>query len=365
MKIGIDARFLTHPQRGGFKSYTYALVNALAETNGGNEYVLYTDRPAESMSLRESFQVTSILAANSILREQLVLPWVMMRDGVDLAHFPCNTGPVIFGPKMIVTMHDAIPLRNDKGGASLDLKQRVLRQYWRTVMPRAAQRARLLTTVSEHARQELCDRLRLPESAFRVIPGSIDPVFLGDEPGSRPADVSPDARFLLAFASRDGRKNHGRAAESFRLASSKFPGLSLVIVCSHPSLRSTIEGGRGVIPVGPASMEELVWLYRHALALVFPSLDEGFGLPPLEAMACGTPVVASNAGSLPQVLGDSAYFADPIDAQGLAQGINAVLSDGALRADLIARGRRRATEFSRERMGRRLTAVYAEAAGDR
>jgi glycosyltransferase involved in cell wall biosynthesis len=179
-----------------------------------------------------------------------------------------------------------------------------------------------------------------------------------------PAGIAPGSSFILAFASADGRKNHATAIEAYDVLAPEFPNLKLALVCSHPQVRDGIKRPHdsGVIPVGPVSLQELIWLYRNALALVFPSFDEGFGLPPLEAMACGTPVVVSKAGSLPEVVGDCAVFADPCDAAAVAEGLKLVLTDGHLRSGLVSAGREHAARFSRENTGRELIAAYSQAA---
>ena len=366
MKIGIDARFLTHPQCGGFKSYTHTIISALAETDAVNQYILYTDRPPDTaFRLPANFEIKPVTVRNGILREQFFIPFAMRRDHLDLAHFPCNTAPVFPGTKMVVTIHDAIPLHQSRKPSRRNIKNRLLNTYWRTMIPRSARRAVMLITDSEHARNDLCAKLNLPAERIRVVYLALNPIFTGIGGCIPPAELSIGMPFILAFASPDGRKNHPIAIEAYRKACQGSSKPKLALVCSHPSVRSENEctPSDGIIPLGPVALEELLWLYRNAQALVFPSIDEGFGLPPLEAMACGTPVIASSAGSLQEVLGDSAVYVDPMNAADIARGMQLVLGDESLRDSLIHRGRERAARFSREQMGRELTAIYREAVG--
>ena len=354
MKIGIDARFLTHPQHGGFKSYTRAIVSALAEVDGQNQYFLYTDRPSDR-KLPANFSVRPVKGLNAIIREQVILPLMMRKDRVDLAHFPCNTGPIVSSLPIIATIHDVIPFRKRKYESR---KQRLLNSYWRAVMPRCARRARLVLTVSGHVVSDLVQTLSLSREKIRVVHNSVDPIFLGDEPGTKPSAIEDGAEFILAFASADGRKNHKGVLEAYKILKPEFANLEIALVCSNSRAKADCDVG---IPLKNVSNRELVWLYRHALVFVFPSFDEGFGLPPLEAMACRTPVVSSDSGALAEVVGGCALIVDPYDAQIIANGLRLALTNAAMRRRLVKAGRSQAESFSRARMGEKLLAAYAEA----
>lgn len=358
MKIGIDARFLTHPQRGGFKSYTSAIISALAEVGAGNEYVLYTDRPADR-HLPENFSIRPVKGVNAVIREQIVLPLMMRRDGIDLAHFPCNTGPILSNLPMIATIHDTIPFRKREYGSR---KQQLLNSYWRAVMPRCAGKARIVLTVSDYVVNDLVRTLGVAREKIRVVYNSVDPIFLGHDPGIKPSGMEQGAPFILAFASADGRKNHKGVLEAYRTLKPELDDLNLALVCSNSRVVVDCEGA---ISLRRVSNRELVWLYRNALAFVFPSFDEGFGLPPLEAMSCGTPVVASEAGALAEVVNGCAMIVDPHDAAGIANGLRSVLTDHSLRERLIASGRDRASQFTRRLMGEKLLSAYSEAVSSR
>ena len=354
MRIGIDARFLTHSQHGGFKSYTRAIVSALAEVDAENQYILYTDRPP-SRDLPGNFTVKPVKGMNAVIREQIVLPLMMRKDHVDIVHFPCNTGPVLPGLPMIATIHDIISFRRRRYE---NKRQRLLNSYWRAVIPRCARRSRLVLTVSSHVVGDLVQMLALPREKIRVIHNSVDPLFLGDEQGTRPSAMDQGVQFILAFASADGRKNHKGVMEAYKMLQPEFPKLKLAVVCSNSRTKSDCDTG---IPMKNVSNRELVWLYRNALAFVFPSFDEGFGLPPLEAMACRTPVVSSEAGALAEVVNGCSISVDPDNVRSIADGLRLALTNEAMRRKLVEAGRDRAESFSRRRMGEKLLAAYAEA----
>jgi glycosyltransferase involved in cell wall biosynthesis len=365
MKVGIDARFLTHPQWGGFKTYTSSMVDALALTDSRNMYILYTDRPATSICLPSNFEVKPLLCRNSIVREQFVLPFVMRKDVVDVAHFPCNTAPMILSPQMAVTIHDAIPFRKLACGYRLsDWKVRLLTAYWRTAIRRCARIANVVITDSRYSMAQLSKYVELSPNRLEIIPPAVKPIFFKGVSAQPPSELDSQSQFLLTFASSDGRKNHEGSILAYQEVRKHFPTLKLVVVCSHKRVRSVLleKGVEGVLPIGPVHIEELVWLYANAVALVFPSFDEGFGLPPLEAMASGTPVIASQTGSLPEVLGDCAVLVNPYDPASIAQGVKHVLTDADLREELVEKGKERASNFTYEQLGYKLVSAYRRAA---
>lgn len=363
MRVGIEARFLTHPQRGGFKSYTKTVVSALVEADSDNQYILYTDRISDLPSeLPSNFSIRPVSACNAIVREQIVLPRAMEKDMVDVAHFPCNTSSIFCEVPLVVTTHDLIPLRKNSSRKNT-LRQRLLRLYWKTLIPKSAHQARLIITSSEYVKRDVSSTLGTPLEKISVVPIAINSAFSNMTAGQKPSEQEIPKQYILAFAAADGRKNHTSVINAFLDISHEFPALSLVLICAHPDVQSQIESAvdAGVITLNSVSTEELIWLYKHATALVFPSLDEGFGLPPLEAMACGTAVVASDSGSLPEVLEDGAVYVDPFDQNDLAQKIKLVLTDDILRDTLISRGMKQVSNFTGEQMGRSLSSIYAEA----
>lgn len=366
MRIGIDARFLTHPQRGGFKTYTHSVVESLAQEDRDNEYILYIDRSAETITLPSNFKVEPI-GGQAVVREQISLPSAMRRDGIDLAHYLNNTAAINPRCRMVVSMQDAIPLRDTaKFSGEQDFKHRMLARYWRAVMPLAARSASLIVTDSEFTKRDLQSILKLPEDKTHVVPLAVNEVFSPDAVGERPRDVQPGAQFLLAFASADGRKNEGTAIQAHRAVVHLFPSLKLVVVCAHPDVKARIadDSGDGVVALGPVSTDELIWLYLNAVALIFPSFDEGFGLPPIEAMACGTPVIASTGGSIPEITGGCALLAGPKDVLSFAQHIRTIVENEEIRNNLSAKGLVNAGKYTKEAVGKALIAAY-EAAMER
>jgi len=226
---------------------------------------------------------------------------------------------------------------------------------FRTVVPRAARRAERVLTVSERTRRDLIEHYGLPESNIVVTPNGVDPAFGLDGPK---ADGSAYALFVGAL---QPRKDPVSAVEAIALVDG---GLRLVFAgpdkgCG-PALREAVARlglEDRVELLGYVEQERLAALYRGAACLVFPSRYEGFGLPVIEAMACGTPVVATRTSALPEVAGDAAVLVEPGSPAALAQGISDVLAD---RERLTAAGLERARSFSWRKSAERTLAVYRE-----
>lgn len=273
--------------------------------------------------------------------EQAVLPVRARR--AELLVNPANLAPLAFA-RNVVVIHDAAPLR-EPGWYS-----RSYVAWQRAILPALARRARRVVTVSAFSRDEL--RALLGVAAV-VVPGGVDERFTPDAAATG-AGTGSDLPYVLTVASRTARKNLGALAETARRL--RADGVELVAAGGgRPQLRA--EPGAPVRALGHVPDEELPALYAGALAFVLPSLYEGFGLPCLEAMACGTPVVAAARGALPETCGDAALLVDPADTGALADAVAAAIGDEQLRA----RGLRRAASFPWSRTVRELRAVLASA----
>ena len=371
MRIGLDARHLTHPQQGGFKSYTQSLVAAIAKVDQRNEYFVYTDRLSEeAMEFPENFRVR-VVQGSLPVREQVAMPIALARDRVEVAHFLSNTAPLLLRCPYVLTVHDVIPcLPEAAPRVSGGRKARMLDRYWREVIPLAAGRAARIVTVSEFSSTDIQRVLGTAEERIQVLHNGIDPAFRAMDPESYKAALRdyqlPSGPFILGFLSSELRKNSAGIISAFRLIADRVPDCGLVLVSSsrddsgalaEEALRDT-----RITVLRRLPQEHLVALYNAATALVFPSFSEGFGLPVLESMACGTPVITSNIGSLSEVAGDAALLVDPANINGIAQAMLAVISSDRLRQSLSAKGMDRASMFSWEETARCLIETYAKAA---
>jgi glycosyltransferase involved in cell wall biosynthesis len=303
--------------------------------------------------------------AQGLVREGVWYPALAGRRarrlGADILHCP-HPVPATGRPvPLVMTVHDLLPLRHP------ELFPRATRVHTRLSLP-FARRARRLLTNSEHTRAEAIDRLGLPAERVVATPFGIDPRF-------RPLQVPPgwlrerfglERRYVLAVGTLEPRKNLPATLRAFARAAARVPDHDLVIVGSGGwGSAGPLDDAARTLPTAPVltgfvSDTELVRLYSAASCFVFPSLAEGFGFPPLEAMACGAPVVASDRPALPEVLGEAAVLVDPTDPESIADAIVSVLESEELAADLRRRGLHRSAQFTWERCAELTAAVYRE-----
>ncbi len=280
------------------------------------------------------------------------------RAGADILHLPAALGPVRGPLPSVVTIHDLRVLHAPQ-------EFRVwFRHYARVVIPRLARRADRVITVSETTRRDVIEYLKLPEDRVVTVPNGVT---LSGHPSALREYHLP-SRYVLAVGTLEPRKNLVRLFDAVRLLAER-PGtrdIALVHAGGYGWLaREIVRAARTpalqgrVRLLGRVTQEDLAGLYGHARLLAYPSLAEGFGLPVLEAMASGCPVVTSDRSSLPEVAGDAAVFVDPESVEAIVEGIRRVWEDDVLAADLTARGRARARLFSWQRAARLTADVYA------
>ncbi|WP_324718116.1 glycosyltransferase family 1 protein [Carboxydochorda subterranea] len=276
------------------------------------------------------------------LWEQLVLPsWA----GADLLWSPANTGPLRVC-NQVVTIHDLAVLEHPEWFAP------AFARWYAWLLPRLVRRVRRIITVSQFCAARLVDRLGVPDEAIEVIPNGVDARFRPQPPEAvetvRRALRLPE-RYVLYVGSLEPRKNLRVLLDAWRQASSRLADVWLVIAGGtyrafrNPGFR---EFPPRTLLVGHVGDDNLPGLYSGAVCFVYPSLYEGFGLPVLEAMACGVPVIASDIPALREVAGDAALLVPPIDARTLATTVVSLAGSAERRAELAERGLRRSRDYS-------------------
>jgi glycosyltransferase involved in cell wall biosynthesis len=351
VKIGIDAR----NDGTGVGRYTFSLIRELAKLDQENEYTLFLNarRYASYPAPGANFRAVEADIPWFGVREQVRLPRLVARERLDLVHYPHLTVPLLETTPFVVTVHDLNYL--DAGATA---RRAVLRAGYRIELLKA-RRARRLIAVSEHTRNEVVRRLRVDPVRVAVTYEA------ADAPSSEPDPATLDrygieAPFFLYVGSAYPYKNLARLIEAFALVDG---GYTLVLAGDQEDFGAALraQAPQRVVFTGPVSEAELAGLYAAAHAYTFVSLSEGFGLPGLEAMAAGVPVVAARAASLPEVYGDAAHYCDPRDVGSIAAALSEVAGDEQLRSRLAARGKERAAGFSWARTAEKTLAVYREA----
>jgi glycosyltransferase involved in cell wall biosynthesis len=368
VRIGIDARKL---HDFGIGTYIRNLLRQLARIDHDTEYVIFCGPDDRGVldSLGENFRTVAETAGKYSFAEQLKVPLAVRREGVTLFHAPHYVLPPLVRCKSVVTIHDCIHLMFPQY-----LPNRLSLAYARTSISLAARHATRVLTVSESSKRDILRFVNVPPDNIDVIYNSYDDRF-GVEPKAE--DVARvreryqlHDQFVLYAGNVKPHKNLERLIEAFELVHRRgLDHLKLVLIgddiSRYTALRRAVHRYRlhkYVRFLGYLPEETLAVMYRLASVFVFPSLYEGFGLPPLEAMASGTPVVTSNVSSLPEVAGDAAVLVDPYDTSAIADGIYRVLTDEGLRTDLRRLGLVRAHQFSWESSVRRVREIYGQVA---
>jgi len=371
VRIGIDARKL---HDFGIGTYIRNILRELANIDQTTEYVLFSrpDDTAIASELGPNFRAVPTRSAHYSIGEQISIPIAVKRERLDLFHAPHYVLPALTPTRSVVTIHDAIHLMFPEYR-----RHRLGHAYAHASLWTAAHKSDRIFTVSEQSKRDILKFFKVPPDKIVVTPNAIDERF----------SVAPSEEhvmqtreryqlshaYLLYVGNIKPHKNLERLIEAFRLVREQGrPELELIIIGDEisklQSLRRAVHKyqlHRFVRFLGFVPDKTLAVLYRLASVFVFPSLYEGFGLPPLEAMASGTPVVTSNVSSLPEVVGDAAILVDPYRAEAIADGILQVLRSAHLRDDLRQRGFARVKAYSWRRSAQRVREVYGEVVAGR
>jgi glycosyltransferase involved in cell wall biosynthesis len=383
MRIGIDGSCLSN--RRGFGRFARRLVEAMARRDTPHRFLVFVDAPsADMVEVPEGFErvVVDVGEAPSQAasaqgrrrwRDMIAMGHAVSRRGLDVMYFPATYSffPVWNAGRLVVTMHDTLPLRHPE----LVFPRLGGRIAWRLKEAAAARWADRIVTVSQASRRAIEDWLGRPDPRIRVITEGPDPIFGPRRDGAesdavlRRHGLRPGERYLLYVGGLSPHKNLPRLVEAFAQSAGADVRLVLtgdvhdVFHTCVPEIRAAIGrhnlGGR-VLLTGFVPDEDLVFLYGRAYALVQPSLLEGFGLPAVEAMACGTPVIASWAGSLPEVIGEAGAFFDPTDVDSIAAALREFLADPGRRHHLAGRALERSARFTWDAAARALLACFDE-----
>jgi glycosyltransferase involved in cell wall biosynthesis len=391
MRIGVDA--CCWDNKRGFGRFTRELLESLLAIDGSNEYIFFVDSqspdlgdmPVRAERIAAKTKFSQIKAAAADGRRSASDLWAMSREvynhKIDIFFFPAvySYFPILNRAKVVLTLHDVIADHHPE----LIFPNRKSKLFWKLKQKMAIRQADLIATVSEYSKKEITDYFGIPESRIRIISEAARPVFkvLSRNNGFvrtlAEHGLEPEERFVLYVGGISPHKNLKTLVDAFKLmieTETKSP-LKLVLVgdykddpffSAYPNLQKQIaELGiqDKVVFTGFIPDEKLAYLYNAATLLVFPSFEEGFGLPAVEAMACGTPVAASNTGSLPEVIGPAGRFFDPRNAGEMAKVISEVLSDEPMRARMKADGLERARGFGWKRAAEDTLAIFDELSG--
>jgi len=366
VRIAIDARKL---RDFGIGTYIRNLLRHLARLDATTEFVVLCREQdcAFVTELGENFRAVTEPSRPYSLREQFAIPLELRRAGANLFHAPHYVLPPMTPCRSVVTIHDCIHLRFPQY-----LPSRLGYAYARSSLWVAAHRSARVLTVSEASKRDILEYFRVPESKVTVIYNAIDERFHEEPPADEVMRVQERYQltdpFILYAGNIKPHKNLERLIEAFHMVRrGELEHIKLLIIGDEISKYATLRRAvhryklhKHVRFFGFVPDATLAILYRLARVFVFPSLYEGFGLPPLEAMASGTPVITSNLSSLPEVVGDAAMLIDPYQPDAIAGAMRRVLQDERLRDDMRERGLARVREFSWARSVKQVREIYDE-----
>jgi glycosyltransferase involved in cell wall biosynthesis/SAM-dependent methyltransferase len=373
MKIAIDVS-LVCGESAGVGSYVRGLLEGLRSLDLDNEYILFS-----YLDLPQSAELTIPQAPNFALRRMhhsgehweriwsgAALPPKELLEPVDLLHSPFFNAPKEHHGALVVTIHDIAFLRYPQFHTEAN------RLHCLNGTLQTARYADRIIAVSHHTKKELMDYFAISADRIRVIHEAPRKVYYPERDveciRKTLARLGIYQDFILVVGSYEPRKNLQNLLEAYAMHVQRYAGRELLVVAGgagwlNEGLASCVADlgvGERVRFVGYLQESDLRVLYSAARLFVYPSFYEGFGLPPLEAMACGAPVITSNTSSLPEVVGDAAILIDPHNAEEICQAMRLVLSNGDLRAKLRQQSLQRAKRFSWERVAKETLAVYEE-----
>jgi len=370
LHIAIDAHSVGAAQAGN-ESYATNLIEALAEIDSFNQYTLFVTKLEALQRFGHrwpNFRVRLTLPHTPLIRIPLSLSAELRKNPVDLLHVQFTAPPLAPCP-VVVTVHDLSFLH-----LPVTFKRRSRAQL-RLTVKRSARGAARIITGSEHARQDIISSYELPADRVRTIPlaapASFAPIQDKTELQRVRNTYGIEGDYILSVGSIQPRKNLNRLIAAYTWLrdtrpNRKLPQLVLVgkrAWLYHETLRAVSDSGLSdsIVLTGYVPHADLPALYSGALCFVYPSYFEGFGLPPLEAMKCGTPVVVGNRTSLPEVVGDAGMLVDPFDTRALATALEHLIENSDFRKQLRVKGLEQARKFDWRETARQTLEVYREA----
>lgn len=371
MRIGIDARFYGSIGKG-LGRYTSELISWLEKTDTENDYVIFLRRSNFNSYEPKNPRFTKVLAEFPwyTWQEQVHYPKLLNAHNLDLVHFPHFNVPFFYRKPFVVTVHDLILLSHPTTRATKlgPLQFWVKFQMYRLVIGRAIRDAKTVITVSHATKKEIIERFPFAKQKKIAVTYEACAPSLAKKPGSVPQPSAISKPFALYVGNAYPHKNIEKLVEAFSVfRKNGHPEWRLVLVGSEDYFYARIKEeakkrgtDKNVIFFGHATDEQLSALYDAASFYVFPSLCEGFGLPPLEAMSHGLPVASSDQSCMPEILGDAAHYFDPRRMVAIAEALTKMADDATLRNELAAKGPAHAAKFSWQKCAEETHAVYLD-----
>lgn len=383
MRIGIDCRKILNPEAGevgGVAHYTHYLVRELLTIDHDNEYVLFFDnriantKPYEKKNVTiRAFPFYQYKRYLPIAYSHMLISAFITREKLDVYHAPATILPYLYAGRSVITVHDLAIYEHPDWFPSKYLSRQQFST--RMLVPQSVRAAKEIIAISEHTKHDIKKHFHVHDERIHVIPLGVAPESVDDDAIRKTrAHFRLPAQYALFLGTIEPRKNIEGLIAAFRAAFSKFKTIQTLVIAGGRGWKNesiftavaiankALEPWQGGHPpvrfLGPVSHEHKLALISGATAFVWPSFYEGFGLPVLEAMALGTPVLTSNTTSLPEVAGDAALLVNPRDERAIAEALIRLDREDELRQSLVEKGRVRAQQFSWRTTAEKTLEVY-------
>ena len=373
MKIGIEAQRLFREKKHGLEIVALEIIRHLQKIDKVNQYVIFVRSDVDNTCIQETenFKIRQIPARSFPEWEQIKLPRAIKEEKIDLLHCTANTAPLFTSVPIVLTLHDIIFLENTnfKGNSY----QNIGNIYRRIVLQQVISKIKKVITVSYSEKSQILKYLKIAPTHLTVLYNAVDQSFQKMDSSSTEIirkKYKLPKEFILFSGNSAPKKNTKETIKGYieYFQSDSSPKLPLVVAGAFEEyLQSELDNinppqltRSNILPIGYIPFHEQPAIYNLASLFLYTSKRESFGLPILESMACGTPVITSQTSSMPEIAGNAAHLIDPNNKTSIASGISKILSDTIYRQTLIDEGYARAQQFSWESTAKELLTIYTE-----
>lgn len=373
MKIAIEAQRLFRKKKHGMEIVALEIIKQLQHLNSQDQFFIFakSDEDEECISTTENFTIEKIATKPYPYWEQVSLPKILKKIKPDILHCTANTAPLFYSGKMVITIHDVIYMESvNFSGSSYQNFGNLYRKF---IVPKVAKNAKIIITVSEFEKKVISSRLKIPENKIRVIYNAVNPQFRELDHSTlvsfKNNNHLPDD-FILHFGNTAPKKNTIGVLKAYSLYRGNKKGdLTLVITdCSKDYIQNLLkeineeELIKDIHILNYISFTEVPFLYNLAKVFLYPSHRESFGMPVIEAMACGTPVITSDTSALPEIAGGAALLVDPKNEDEMANQIIRLINDATLYETQRSKGFANASRFNWSDAAKKTMEIYNELA---
>ena len=367
MKIGIDIRAIDKNNLRGIGKYTYFLLKYLMKIDRENNYLLFCDKRSpfrRDIEFASNFRRVpiGIKGDKFCLWEQFRLPLKLLFESIDFMHWPSNTGAILNSVPSVITLHDAMMFDTK----SLKMGEKF---YYNFILKKTLEKSKAIITCSYFSKKQIVEALKIPSDKVFVVYHGIDPIYRQISDKKIISDTLQrygiNSKFIFCIGGDTKRKNIPMLIRAYIDLKNNHKIVHKLVIAGVESKKAIYE----IIPpqfksdiyLTPyLSEEDIVMLYNGADIFIYPTCNEGFGFPAIEAMACGTPIIISKVSSLPEVAGDAAVYIDPFDVYQMSQKILEVMQNDYLKRQLRESGLNHVKKFTWEDTARKTLMVYEQ-----